>query len=133
MSDEESFNSVKRWIEDAQKIRGPDLLIFLVGNKLDMAEKRKVGTEKGQALAQELGVPFIETSAKVGVNVKQLFENIATMLTGADVGKYGGDGKTPGEGADGGNAGFKLNTKKPDDAGDSSSGKDPSKKGGCCS
>lgn len=73
---------------------------------MDQAEKRKVGTEAGQALAKELEVPFIETSAKVGVNVKALFENIATMLTGQDDMK-----SKPAEGAtaEGGNTGFKLN------------------------
>lgn len=45
-------------------------MIFLVGNKIDLAEKRQVGTEEGQALAKELGVAFIESSAKAGVNIK---------------------------------------------------------------
>jgi Ras-related protein Rab-6A len=48
-------------------------LIILVGNKIDVAEKRQVGTEEGQALAKEIGVMFIETSAKAGINVRQLF------------------------------------------------------------
>lgn len=59
-----------RWIEDAKAIRGNDLMIILVGNKIDLAEKRQVGTEEGQALAKELGVMFIESSAKAGVNIK---------------------------------------------------------------
>jgi Ras-related protein Rab-6A len=68
---------VTKWIDDAKSIRGHDLLIILVGNKIDMAEKRQVSTEEGQMLAKELGVMFIETSAKVGINVKQLFKNLA--------------------------------------------------------
>jgi Ras-related protein Rab-6A len=68
---------VTKWIDDAKSIRGNDLLIILVGNKIDMAEKRAVGTEEGQALAKELEVMFIETSAKVGINIKQLFQNLA--------------------------------------------------------
>jgi Ras-related protein Rab-6A len=48
-------------------------MIILVGNKIDQAEKRQVSTDDGQALAKELGVMFIETSAKAGVNIKQLF------------------------------------------------------------
>ena len=66
-----------KWIDDAKAIRGNDLMIILVGNKIDMAEKRQVGTEEGQALAKELNVMFIETSAKAGVNIKQLFKNLA--------------------------------------------------------
>ena len=66
-----------KWIDDAKAIRGNDLLIILVGNKIDVAEKRQVGTEEGQAQAKELGVMFIETSAKAGINVRQLFQNLA--------------------------------------------------------
>jgi Ras-related protein Rab-6A len=73
---------VTKWIDDAKAIRGNSLMIILVGNKIDMAEKRQVNTEEGQALAKELGVMFIETSAKAGVNVKQLFQNIAITLLG---------------------------------------------------
>lgn len=50
---------------------------MLVGNKIDMAEKRQVSTEEGQALAKELEVLYIETSAKAGINIKQLFKNLA--------------------------------------------------------
>ena len=45
--DKTSFNNVTRWIEDAKAIRGNDLIIILVGNKIDLAEKRQVGTEEG--------------------------------------------------------------------------------------
>ena len=44
--------------------------IIIVGNKIDLAEKRQVSTEEGQALADELGTKFTEASAKVGINVK---------------------------------------------------------------
>lgn len=61
---------MEKWIEDAKTIRGNDLMIILVGNKIDNAEKRAVGTEEGQDLAKRLDVMFIETSAKAGINIK---------------------------------------------------------------
>lgn len=61
---------MRKWIEDARAIRGNDVLIYLVGNKIDNAGNRQVGTDEGQALATELEVCFIETSAKAGINVK---------------------------------------------------------------
>jgi len=61
---------VTKWVDDAKAIRGNDLMIILVGNKIDVAEKRQVATEEGQALARELDVMFIEASAKAGINVK---------------------------------------------------------------
>lgn len=54
-----------------------------------MAEKRQVGTEEGQALAKELDVMFIETSAKAGINIRQLFQNLAQSLPGME-GSHGG-------------------------------------------
>lgn len=74
--------------------------IYLVGNKIDDAEKREVQTEDGQARAEELKVHFMETSAKVGINVKQLFKNIAAGLPGVD-----GQESTA---AEAGDNGFKL-------------------------
>ena len=55
-----------------------------MGNKLDLAEKRQVATEDGQALADELNTMFFECSAKVGINVKQLFTDLAKSLPGVD-------------------------------------------------
>ena len=46
-----SFDHVTSWIEEARKIRGEQVQIILVGNKIDLAEKRQVSTEEGQALA----------------------------------------------------------------------------------
>ena len=52
--------------------RGNDVIIMLVGNKTDLADKRQVSIEEGEAKAKELNVMFIETSAKSGYNVKQV-------------------------------------------------------------
>ena len=48
---------------------------MLVGNKTDLSDKRQVSTEDGERKAKELNVMFIETSAKAGYNVKQLFRD----------------------------------------------------------
>ncbi len=48
------------------------LVLLLVGNKTDLADKRQVSTEDGERKAKELNVMFIETSAKAGYNVKQV-------------------------------------------------------------
>ena len=55
--------------------RGSDVIIMLVGNKTDLSDKRQVSTEDGERKAKELNVMFIETSAKAGYNVKQLFRD----------------------------------------------------------
>lgn len=49
----------------------------MIGNKCDWEEKRAVSTEQGQALADELGIPFMEVSAKSNINVEKAFFSLA--------------------------------------------------------
>lgn len=65
-----TFNSVQKWIDDARAIRGDDVIMLLVGNKIDAADKRQVSTSEGEKLGADLGITFIETSAKAGMNIK---------------------------------------------------------------
>jgi Ras-related protein Rab-6A len=79
-----SFQQTSKWIDDVRTERGSDVLIMLVGNKTDLSDKRQVSTEDGEKKAKELNVMFIETSAKAGYNVKQLFRRVASSLPGMD-------------------------------------------------
>jgi Ras-related protein Rab-6A len=79
-----SFQQTSKWIDDVRTERGSDVLIMLVGNKTDLSDKRQVSTEEGEKKAKELNVMFIETSAKAGYNVKQLFRRVASSLPGMD-------------------------------------------------
>ena len=47
ITSKQSFENVTSWIEQARNIRGEDVTIIIVGNKIDLAEKRQVGTEEG--------------------------------------------------------------------------------------
>lgn len=53
---------------------------ILIGNKCDWDEKRQVSTEQGQALADELGIPFMEVSAKSNINVEKAFFTLASDI-----------------------------------------------------
>uniref|UniRef100_A0A8D3AZ81 RAB41, member RAS oncogene family n=1 Tax=Scophthalmus maximus TaxID=52904 RepID=A0A8D3AZ81_SCOMX len=79
-----SFQQTSKWIDDVRTERGSDVIIMLVGNKTDLADKRQITTEGGEQRAKELNVMFIETSAKTGYNVKQLFRRVAAALPGMD-------------------------------------------------
>ncbi|XP_029463121.1 ras-related protein Rab-41 isoform X3 [Rhinatrema bivittatum] len=79
-----SFQQTSKWIDDVRTERGSDVIIMLVGNKTDLADKRQVSIEEGERKARELNVMYIETSAKAGYNVKQLFRRVAAALPGMD-------------------------------------------------
>ena len=60
------------------------MIIVLVGNKTDLNDKREVTTAQGEEEAKKNNLMFIETSAKVGHNVKNLFRRIAQALPGME-------------------------------------------------
>ena len=53
---------------------------ILIGNKCDWEEKRAVSTERGQQLADELGIPFLEVSAKSNINIEKAFYSLAADI-----------------------------------------------------
>ena len=79
-----SFHQTSKWIEEVRAERGKDAIIIIVGNKTDLSDKRQVTTEEGEKKANELNVMFLETSAKAGYNVEQLFRHIASSQPGMD-------------------------------------------------
>ncbi|GKV28484.1 hypothetical protein SLEP1_g37534 [Rubroshorea leprosula] len=78
VTDESSFNNIRNWIRNIEQHASDNVNKILVGNKADMDEsKRAVPTSKGQALADEYGIKFFETSAKTNMNVEEVFFSIA--------------------------------------------------------
>jgi len=79
-----SFINTTKWIDDVRAERGNEVVIMLVGNKTDLGDKRTVSVEEGELKAKELDVMFIETSARVGFNIKGLFRKVASSLPDVD-------------------------------------------------
>ncbi|XP_075793329.1 ras-related protein Rab-6B isoform X1 [Pelodiscus sinensis] len=91
-----SFQQTAKWIGDVRTERGSDVIIMLVGNKTDLADKRQITIEEGEQRAKDLSVMFIETSAKTGYNVKQLHQcEFSPMNKALPIG-LGGDPRVEG-------------------------------------
>ncbi|CCH44471.1 Ras-related protein [Wickerhamomyces ciferrii] len=79
-----SFIKARHWIKELHEQASKDIIIALVGNKLDVVEEdesnRKVAYEEGETLANEEGLIFLETSAKTSFNVKEVFMNIGQKI-----------------------------------------------------
>ncbi|XP_027731999.1 ras-related protein Rab-44 isoform X3 [Vombatus ursinus] len=65
----ESFTHVRYWLDCIQEAGPDDVVILLLGNKIDCVKERQVSTEAGQFLAKEIGVIFGECSAILGHNI----------------------------------------------------------------
>lgn len=84
ITNKKTFENTRKWVDDVRGERGNDVIIVLVGNKTDLNDKREVTTQQGEEEAKKNNLMFIETSAKVGHNVKTLFKRIAQALPGME-------------------------------------------------
>ena len=80
ITNRQSFENVKAWIEDCKSQSPSTILMALVGNKIDLDSSRAVSTEEGEDFANMNGMPFFETSAKSGENIDSIFTNTATEI-----------------------------------------------------
>ena len=76
----ESFHSVKNWYNDVKKYVNDEITGFIIGNKNDLFNERKVSSDEARKLAYELNLQYFETSALTGANVKESFDNLAKYL-----------------------------------------------------
>ena len=89
ITNQESFNSIKEWIEDCQNYANDNIHMVLVGNKIDKEEERKISKEQGKELAKEHIMDFYETSAKTGENIEDIFLGLCELISNnIDEGKY---------------------------------------------
>jgi len=76
----DSFANVRKWLQEINRYASENVQKILVGNKCDLVSERKVSYEDAKELADELGVTFLETSAKNATNVDVAFENMAKAI-----------------------------------------------------
>ena len=76
----QTFENVKSWVNQIREEASTNVIIYIAANKIDMEEERKVSKEEGEKLAQELGFPFMETSAKSGVNINETFDDLVERI-----------------------------------------------------
>ena len=81
IDNKESFNHVETWLNDLKSQANPDVRIFLIGNKADLEEDRKVKKEEGEKYKEDQHLDlFMETSAKTGLNARNVLVQAAKIL-----------------------------------------------------
>ncbi|CBY21627.1 unnamed protein product [Oikopleura dioica] len=76
----DSYVRAEKWIRELKEKAPKDIIVYLVGNKIDLVEQRAVSTEEGMELAEVFELEFIETSAKENKNVAQVFMEFAQKI-----------------------------------------------------
>jgi small GTP-binding protein len=73
ITDRSSFEHIRNWIEQIKEEAPEQIIIYLVGNKIDNENNRVVTNEEAKKLAEEFKLKYFETSAKNSINVDTTF------------------------------------------------------------
>uniref|UniRef100_A0A8C6HZT7 small monomeric GTPase n=1 Tax=Mus spicilegus TaxID=10103 RepID=A0A8C6HZT7_MUSSI len=72
ITNEKSFDNIRNWIRNIEEHASADVEKMILGNKCDVNDKRQVSKERGEKLALDYGIKFMETSAKANINVENV-------------------------------------------------------------
>jgi len=72
ITNSESFDNIINWTRDIRKNASENLIIYLIGNKVDLIDDRKINIEKGRKIASDERMKFIEVSCKWNLNISDI-------------------------------------------------------------
>ncbi|MHA1719657.1 MAG: GTP-binding protein [Promethearchaeota archaeon] len=84
LTNRESFDHVPKWLEEVKKEAG-NIPILLVGNKSDLVAERKVSIDEAKQIANDLNMFYVESSAKSGKGVGDIFAMLSLLMIGEDI------------------------------------------------
>ena len=101
VKNKESFDNLKTWINTAEESI-TDFKKIIIGNKIDIEDKKKVSTEMLEKFCEKQNLKGLETSAKNGTNVNEMFELLTKMIIDGKTKeelliKYNNEGKAKGK------------------------------------
>ena len=81
INSKDSFENIEMWLRELRTHSNPDAKVFLIGNKIDLENERKITREQGGNFAKTNKLHlFLESSAKTGFNAKKVFIKAAKVL-----------------------------------------------------
>jgi len=80
ITDKNSFDRVQTWVKELHKIVGPDIVLAIVGNKIDLERNRTVSKEEAEKYSVEVGAVHYQCSAKLNTGVKEMFSDLTRRI-----------------------------------------------------
>ena len=77
ITNSDSFDQLSQWLNDFQSLAIQNSFILLVGNKIDLEEHRQINLNLINDFINRNHLNYYETSAKTGINIKEIFEILA--------------------------------------------------------
>ncbi|KAG1714609.1 Ras-related protein Rab-10 [Nymphon striatum] len=75
-----TFDNIAKWLRNIDEHANEDVEKMILGNKCDVDDKRMISKERGDSIAREHGIKFLETSAKANVNIERAFMELAEAI-----------------------------------------------------
>lgn len=80
LTNRQSLHNLDDWISVAFDVLGPNFPMIMVGSKSDLVEFREVKKDHAIEFARKYNFNYFESSAKEGINIKEIFDDIAKMV-----------------------------------------------------
>lgn len=76
-----SFNEVSEFHRQISRVKDSETFpMVLVANKCDLNEERQISSQEGRDLAKQFGCQYLETSAKMRINVDEVFYTVVREI-----------------------------------------------------
>ena len=76
----ETFDNIKIWLTDSENCEDTKVAKMLIGNKIDLENKRKIDNETIKKFAEKKEMKYFEASAKEGINIDNIFRELAELI-----------------------------------------------------
>lgn len=80
ITNQETFDNIPNWLMELKTYTGPNIPLFLIGNKCDLEHMRAVKKNVADKFARDNGLSYIETSALEKTNIDKVFELLAKNM-----------------------------------------------------
>ena len=76
----ETLNAVKDWVQELRRNLQDEIIIAIVGNKVDLKEEKQVSKADALEYANSIHASYFEVSAKTGEGINEIFLVVAKAL-----------------------------------------------------
>ena len=80
LTNEDSFTSIKNWINTIKEECGAHMPVILVGNKCDLVDERIISDEEANEYCKKEKLQYFEASTKNDINIRKSIEEICSKI-----------------------------------------------------
>uniref|UniRef100_A0A1I8BUP0 Ras-related protein Rab-10 n=1 Tax=Meloidogyne hapla TaxID=6305 RepID=A0A1I8BUP0_MELHA len=80
ITNSKSLENISKWLRYIDEHASEGVVKVLLGNKCDMTDRRVISKERGEQIAVDHSIRFMETSAKANINIEKAFYEMAENI-----------------------------------------------------